>query len=179
MTAKRDTLKTLTTYTVARLVNCSPRTVSGWCDSGELRHFRLPSAKKKQRTQRRIVASDLIGFLRANDMPIPPELASSVLAYGSPVPHGCRVAVCPVSFGIALASDPPSAAILTDCDGLSSLTAMVRAVRAMSPHLPLAVIVGADVSFMLPDPFTRVFSRPVDMPALSNFVGLPTQEKLA
>lgn len=54
----------LTTGDVAKICNVAPRTVSKWFDSGQLKGYRIPGSK-----DRRIPLSELLRFMRANNMP--------------------------------------------------------------------------------------------------------------
>ena len=54
----------LTTGDVARICNVAPRTVSKWFDNGQLKGYRIPGSK-----DRRIPVSELIRFMKANNMP--------------------------------------------------------------------------------------------------------------
>ncbi|HNS19345.1 MAG TPA: helix-turn-helix domain-containing protein [Sedimentisphaerales bacterium] len=54
----------LTTGDVARICNVAPRTVSKWFDSGQLKGYRIPGSK-----DRRIPLSELVRFMKANNMP--------------------------------------------------------------------------------------------------------------
>ena len=54
-----------TTGDVARICNVAPRTVSKWFDSGYLKGYRIPGSK-----DRRIPISELISFMKENDMPM-------------------------------------------------------------------------------------------------------------
>jgi excisionase family DNA binding protein len=54
----------LTTGDVAKICNVAPRTVSKWFDSGQLRGYRIPGSK-----DRRIPLSELLRFMKANNMP--------------------------------------------------------------------------------------------------------------
>lgn len=54
----------LTTGDVARICNVAPRTVSKWFDSGQLKGYRIPGSK-----DRRIPVSELIRFMKVNNMP--------------------------------------------------------------------------------------------------------------
>ncbi|MCX5635385.1 MAG: helix-turn-helix domain-containing protein [Planctomycetota bacterium] len=55
----------LTTGDVAKICNVAPRTVSKWFDNGQLKGYRIPGSK-----DRRIPLSELIRFMKANNMPI-------------------------------------------------------------------------------------------------------------
>ncbi len=55
----------LTTGDVSRLCNVAPRTVTKWFDSGQLRGYLIPGSR-----DRRIPLSQLIRFLRQNNMPV-------------------------------------------------------------------------------------------------------------
>ena len=54
----------LTTGDVARICNVAPRTVSKWFDRGQLKGYRIPGSK-----DRRIPVSELIHFMKENNMP--------------------------------------------------------------------------------------------------------------
>lgn len=54
----------LTTGDVAKICNVAPRTVSKWFDSGQLKGYRIPGSK-----DRRIPLTELLRFMRANNMP--------------------------------------------------------------------------------------------------------------
>jgi excisionase family DNA binding protein len=54
----------LTTGDVARICNVAPRTVSKWFDSGQLKGYRIPGSK-----DRRIPVSELVRFMKVNNMP--------------------------------------------------------------------------------------------------------------
>jgi len=56
----------LTTGDVAKICNVAPRTVSKWFDTGQLKGYRIPGSK-----DRRIPVSELIRFMKANNMPAP------------------------------------------------------------------------------------------------------------
>jgi excisionase family DNA binding protein len=55
----------LTTGEVARICKVAPRTVTKWFDSGQLRGYKIPGSK-----DRRIPISQLIRFMRQNNMPL-------------------------------------------------------------------------------------------------------------
>ena len=54
----------LTTGEVAKICSVAPRTVSKWFDSGQLKGYRIPGSK-----DRRIPISELIKFMKANNIP--------------------------------------------------------------------------------------------------------------
>jgi excisionase family DNA binding protein len=54
----------LTTGDVAKICNVAPRTVSKWFDNGQLKGYRIPGSK-----DRRIPVSELIRFMKQNNMP--------------------------------------------------------------------------------------------------------------
>jgi len=56
----------LTTGDVAKICHVAPRTVSKWFDTGQLKGYRIPGSK-----DRRIPVSELIRFMKANNMPAP------------------------------------------------------------------------------------------------------------
>ena len=55
----------LTTGDVAKICNVAPRTVSKWFDNGQLKGYRIPGSK-----DRRIPLSELVRFMKVNNMPI-------------------------------------------------------------------------------------------------------------
>lgn len=54
---------------MARVCQVSPATVASWIDQGHLKGHKTPTGR------RRVLESDLIDFLRAHGMTVPPELA--------------------------------------------------------------------------------------------------------
>lgn len=56
------------TQRVARLCQVTPATVASWIDHGHLKGHRTPTGR------RRVDVDDLVAFLRAHGMPVPPEL---------------------------------------------------------------------------------------------------------
>lgn len=56
------------TQRVARICQVSPATVASWIDQGHLKGHRTPTGR------RRVASGDLIEFLRAHKMAVPPEL---------------------------------------------------------------------------------------------------------
>src|SRR4030042_1772957 len=54
----------LTTGDVAKICNVAPRTVSKWFDNGQLKGYRIPGSK-----DRRIPLSELVRFMKVNNMP--------------------------------------------------------------------------------------------------------------
>lgn len=59
----------LGTNEAARYCQVSPATVASWIDQGHLKGHKTPTGR------RRVAAAELMEFLRAHDMPIPPELS--------------------------------------------------------------------------------------------------------
>ncbi len=60
--AKRKDI--LTTGQVAQICKVAPRTVTKWFDSGQLKGYRIPGSR-----DRRIPASELLRFMKANNIP--------------------------------------------------------------------------------------------------------------
>lgn len=56
------------TQRVARICQVSPATVASWIDQGMLKGHKTPTGR------RRVVAEDLVAFLHAHDMAVPPDL---------------------------------------------------------------------------------------------------------
>ena len=54
----------LTTGQVAQICKVAPRTVTKWFDSGQLKGYRIPGSR-----DRRIPASELVRFMKANSIP--------------------------------------------------------------------------------------------------------------
>jgi len=61
--------KNLSTFAIAQMLHVDPGSVANWIDQGLLRAHRTPGG------HRRVVAEDLIQFLREHKMPIPAELS--------------------------------------------------------------------------------------------------------
>lgn len=55
----------LTTGEVAKICKVAPRTVTKWFDSGQLRGYKIPGSK-----DRRIPVSQLVRFMKSNNMPL-------------------------------------------------------------------------------------------------------------
>lgn len=61
--------KTLGTGEVAKLCGVSLRTAIRWVERGQIKAHKLPG-----RGNNRVAVEDLIGFMKAHGMPVPPEL---------------------------------------------------------------------------------------------------------
>jgi CheY-like chemotaxis protein len=55
---------------VARICQVSPATVANWIDQGHLKGHKTPTGR------RRVLGGDLVEFLKAHEMPVPPELVA-------------------------------------------------------------------------------------------------------
>jgi excisionase family DNA binding protein len=64
--------KPLGTQEIARMANVAPRTAAKWIDAGILRGYTIPGSRT-----RRCTRQDLLAFLQASRMPIPPELSAA------------------------------------------------------------------------------------------------------
>jgi len=64
------TKPTYTTFDIAKMLDVYPTTVANWVDEGKLKAFNTPGG------HRRVLASDLIGFLRKHNMPVPDSFSS-------------------------------------------------------------------------------------------------------
>ena len=62
--------RNLSTFGIARMLRADPGSVANWIDQGLLKAHRTPGG------HRRVLAEDLIQFLREHKMPIPPELGT-------------------------------------------------------------------------------------------------------
>ena len=60
--------KNLSTFTIAEMLHVDPGSVANWIDQKLLKAYRTPGG------HRRVLAEDLVRFLRQHNMPIPPEL---------------------------------------------------------------------------------------------------------
>ena len=60
--------KNLSTFAIARMLHVDPGSVANWIDQDLLKAHRTPGG------HRRVAEEDLVVFLRAHKMPIPPEL---------------------------------------------------------------------------------------------------------
>jgi len=60
--------KSLSTFTIAKMLSVDPGSVANWIDQGKLRAYRTPGG------HRRVVVSDLVAFLREHKMPVPEQL---------------------------------------------------------------------------------------------------------
>jgi CheY-like chemotaxis protein len=67
--AKSFQKRNLTTGDIAKLCGVNFRTVIRWIQRGHLKAFQLPG-----RGDNRVLVSDFLAFLRANNMPVPEEL---------------------------------------------------------------------------------------------------------
>ena len=62
--------KSLTTGEIAKALSVASRTVAGWCDGGQLQHYRLPS-NGCGKGDRRIPINQAIKFCQDNGVPVP------------------------------------------------------------------------------------------------------------
>ena len=60
--------KNLSTFAIADMLHVDPGSVANWIDQKLLKAYRTPGG------HRRVLAEDLVKFLREHNMPIPPEL---------------------------------------------------------------------------------------------------------
>jgi excisionase family DNA binding protein len=60
--------KNLSTFAIAEMLHVDPGSVANWIDQRLLKAYRTPGG------HRRVLAEDLVKFLRQHGMPIPPEL---------------------------------------------------------------------------------------------------------
>ena len=64
---------TLSTVTIARLLEVAVASISKWIDAGQLKAGRTPGG------HRRVAKEDLVAFLRRQKLPVPPELMATPL----------------------------------------------------------------------------------------------------
>ncbi|HEV8266225.1 MAG TPA: response regulator [Gemmatimonadales bacterium] len=69
MTPTRPTKRYWGTQRVARVLQVTPATVAAWIDQGHLKGHKTPTGR------RRVASADLVEFLRAHQMAVPPDLA--------------------------------------------------------------------------------------------------------
>ncbi len=60
--------KNLSTFSIAKMLHVDPGSVANWIDQKLLKAYRTPGG------HRRVLAEDLVQFLRQHNMPVPPEL---------------------------------------------------------------------------------------------------------
>lgn len=147
-----------TTGMVARLCKVAPRTVSKWCDSGLLKHYKIPGSQ-----DRRVTAAELYRFMQVYNYPIPPELISGgvlLVGFSGGVPEiGAPHDLAATAFeaGVRAATAPP-AVIVVDVAAFGRLEAQALAAAAsrLEPR-PLLIAVwsvpvtGFDVSCLADD----------------------------
>lgn len=63
--------KNLSTFAIARMLHVDPGSVANWIDQGLLKAHRTPGG------HRRVLAEDLVSFLREHKMPVPEELEAA------------------------------------------------------------------------------------------------------
>ena len=63
--------KNLSTFAIAQMLHVDPGSVANWIDQGLLKAHRTPGG------HRRVIAEDLVRFLREHKMPIPEGLEAS------------------------------------------------------------------------------------------------------
>ncbi len=78
----------LTTGTAARLACVCPRTLTKWCETGALAHWKLPCSQ-----DRRLFAHDLRAFLLRHNAHVPSELDALCGARRDLVLYQCQAAV--------------------------------------------------------------------------------------
>ncbi len=66
-------VKNLSTFAIARLLQVDPGSVANWIDRGLLRAHRTPGG------HRRVMPDDLVVFMHAHNMPVPPELSAGIV----------------------------------------------------------------------------------------------------
>lgn len=101
--------KVFTTGQIAKICKVAPRTVSKWCDTGRLNHYRIPGSM-----DRRVPREELLKFLKAHGMPTAGLDASGlrrVLCVGLPPDLGAAVAN-------ALDGDQLEGVSVSSCSGL-------------------------------------------------------------
>lgn len=72
---KRTCDEYVTTGVIGELCNVSPKSVAKWIDSGLLQGSRMPGG-----TERRVLKSALLRFLKSTKNPLPPEFIGPVVS---------------------------------------------------------------------------------------------------
>ncbi len=138
-------VRTVTSYEVAKVIGVAPRTVCKWFDRGLLPGFKLPGS-----LDRRIYVRDLIQFLKDREMRVPPELVtgSVVLVYGvsgvAPT-ESCRFAPDAAVAGYVVASEQLSGAVIGDDEGLGTAVQVAALVRRHHPAAAILFVLSEDV----------------------------------
>jgi two-component system response regulator RpaA len=125
----------------AKLCRVSPRCCQKWVDSGRLKGYRMPGSD-----HRRVAADDLVAFLRASGMPVPPELAGSLrtAAVWVPDPPPGAEVVSPAVAGALAAKGELASVVVGLADGLASAVGLARDVRGIDSGVRLVLVLAAD-----------------------------------
>lgn len=182
----------LSTGVIGRLIGVAPRTVSKWFDSGMLRGYRIPSiGHNRGGGERRVHRSELIRFLKANNMPLGLlEEADwhKVLLIGCDPGVTVRLpallleadgfhfleAASAFEAGLAMHTFAPDTIIIDLAGGRSEGLAMSRRLAEMDPPQPRRVALACEDetgSGQLTEAgFEDVFRRPFDVQLLADSI---------
>lgn len=144
---------TFSTGQIGRMLRVAPRTVSKWFDAGRLRGYRIPGS-----TDRRVPRDDLLRFLAASNLPVPPELAPppapGVLVLADPghpavglaEAAGARAAVAANGFEAGVAAAEAHDAFVLDAAavGRAACLNVARGVRLCYPDAPVLILACED-----------------------------------
>lgn len=179
--------RVFSTGQVAKICQCSSRTVALWCDAGLLSSYRTPAyGKRRDGGDRRITRESLTKFLRERGMELPLELREvpCLLMVGCSFPMWVpplpgveiRKAASAFEAGRQAVRVPPTVAVVD----LSSLgreagLGIAAGLLAEAPQPILAAIVGEDagdasVSELMAAGFKVVFCRPFASTTLAHWI---------
>lgn len=155
--------RTFTTGQVARICGTSARTVSKWVDSGRLKGHRLPGSE-----DRRVYESDVVAFLEAHKMQVPPDLTPPVtitFALRADALPGALHAADAVALGALLATRRIARAVVGDADGVAIARSALAAVRERHPAAALVLVLSEGTQAPACESDVTVLRQPLDLRA--------------
>lgn len=160
-----------TTGQVAKICQVAPRTVSKWVDGGLMRGYRVPGDGK----DRRVSEPDLIAFMTAHEIPLPPALRPwVVVAYGvtiaTPDPD-LVVAGDSFEFGRRVAFSRVRLALIGDECGREIALSACKVVRDRWPAAAVLLVLSEDAGDVVALPGVVVLRKPLDWSAVAEHLG--------
>lgn len=172
--------KVFTTGQIAKICKVAPRTVSKWCDTGRLNHYRIPGSM-----DRRVPREELLKFLKAHNMPtagldasglrhvlcvgLPPDLGQAVAegATSGGGPDGVSVSTCSGLFTAGSEYERVAPGVVVVSLWVGRAEAEAIAARAVTDGFTALAVAGEDLGQLaeqqLKDAgFARVFRSPFD-----------------
>lgn len=138
--APRMARPTLTTGEVALLLDVASRTVSVWCDTGLLAHYRLPGTGRERRVRR----VDLVTFCLSHGVPLPDALGALTLAPPG-LAAGDAVSIASLAeAAILLGKGGVACAAIDFAWGRGDCLALARAARAAGCRARLVAVLAED-----------------------------------